>query len=72
MKVQITVEGDQVVDIQITEQSETAGIGVEAMNELAEQALEAQTAELEVVSGASVSSNAFMEALSNAMEAAGL
>lgn len=72
VKVQITVEGDQVVDIQITEQSETAGIGVEAMNELAEQALEAQTAELEVVSGASVSSNAFMEALNNAMEAAGL
>lgn len=72
VKVQITVEDNQMVDIQITEQSETVGIGVEAMNELAEQALEAQSADLEVVSGATVSANAFMEALRNAMDAAGL
>ncbi|UUX34782.1 FAD-dependent oxidoreductase [Fundicoccus culcitae] len=72
VRIQITVDGDQITDIQILEQSETVGIGVEALDALAEQALVAQSAELDVVSGATVSSNAFMEALQNAMETAGL
>ena len=72
VKVQITVDDNQITDIQIIEQSETVGIGVEAMNELVEQALETQSADLDIVSGATVSSNAFMEALIKAMDAAGL
>ncbi len=70
--VEITVENDQMTDIEITEQSETAGIGVEAIDELAEQALEDQSSDLAVVTGATVTSNAFTEALNQAMEAAGL
>lgn len=72
VKVQITVDDNQITDIQIIEQSETVGIGVEAMNQLVEQALETQSADLDIVSGATVSSNAFMEALIKAMDAAGL
>ena len=59
-------------DIQITEQSETVGIGVEAIEELAKQALEEQAADLDVISGATVSSDAFMDALNKAMDEAGL
>src|SRR5699024_1750827 len=70
--VELTVEDNQMTDIQITEQSETVGIGVEAIDKLAKQALEAQSADLDVISGATVSSNAFMDALNKAMDAAGL
>lgn len=69
---EITVEDNQMTDIQIKKQSETVGIGVEALNDMAEQALDAQSAELDVISGATVSSNAFMYALKQAMDAAGL
>lgn len=72
VKVAITVEDGKITDIQITESSETPGIGVEAMDELAEKALETQSADLDIVSGATVTSHAFMEALNQAIEAAGL
>lgn len=72
VKLQITVDAQQITAIEITEQSETVGIGVEAMNDLIEQAIAAQSADLDIVSGASVSSNAFMDALRQAMSAAGL
>lgn len=72
VKLQITVEDQQLTAIEITEQSETVGIGVEAMDTLIEQAIAAQSADLDIVSGASVSSNAFMDALRQAMAAAGL
>lgn len=70
--VEITVEDDEMTDIQITEHSETAGIGDDAIEELAEESLEEQTADLDVISGATVTSDAFMEALNKAMNAAGL
>lgn len=70
--VEITVDGDEITDIEIMEHSETAGIGEEAMDELSEQALEDQSADLDIVSGATVSSDGFMEALSQAIDEAGL
>lgn len=72
VRIQVVVEDGQMTDIQIVEQTETVGIGVEALHEMAEKALENQSAELDIVSGASVSSEAFIEALKQAMEAAGL
>lgn len=69
---EITVDNDKITNIEITSHSETAGIGAEAMEELAEQALKEQSADLDVISGATVSSNGFMEALQQAMDNAGL
>lgn len=70
--VEITVGNNEITDIQVTENSETAGIGDAAVDELVKEALDAQSADLDVVSGATVSSNAFMEALNKAMQAADL
>lgn len=69
---EITVEDDKITNIEITKHSETAGIGAEALKELSDEAIKEQSADLDVVSGATVSSNAFKEALSQAMEKAGL
>lgn len=72
IQVQITVEDGVMTDIQILKQDETAGIGPEALEILVAEALEAQSAEVDIVSGATVTSDAFMEALGYAMEKAGL
>lgn len=70
--VEITVEDNEITDIQAIENSETAGIGDAAIDELIKKALDEQSADLDVVSGATVSSDAFMEALEKAMQAADL
>lgn len=70
--VEITVADGELTDIQVKESSETAGIGDAALDELIEEALNAQSADLDVVSGATVTSNAFMEALNKAITAADL
>lgn len=72
LKLQITVEDGQMTAIEVIEHAETTGIGDEALKQLSEKALETQSADHDVVSGASVSSRAFMEALKQAMENAGL
>lgn len=69
---EITVVDGKMTDIEVTKNSETAGIGAEAIKDLTTQALEQQNAELDIVSGASVSSKGFMEALKQAMDKAGL
>lgn len=58
--------------IQVLKQNETEGIGTPVFEPLIEQALETQSCELDAFSGATVTSNAFMEALGNAMAKAGL
>lgn len=70
--VEITVDGETITDIQVTEQTETEGIGAAALPELAKQALEHQTIMVDTVSGATVTSDGFRAALKAAVENAGL
>lgn len=70
--VEVTVTDSKITDIQVTENSETAGIGDAALEDLIKAALDAKSADLDVVSGATVTSNAFMEALNKAITAADL
>lgn len=70
--IEITVADGEIVAIEVTKSDETPDIGGVAMEELIVQALEQQNAELDIIAGATVSSEAFMEALTNAMEKAGL
>lgn len=70
--VAITVEEGKITDIQFPTNSETAGIGATALDELAKQAIKDQTADVDAVSGSTITSAAFKEALANAMKAAGI
>lgn len=70
--VEITVDGDTITDLQVTEHSETENIGEAALPILAQQALENQTINVDTVAGATVTSDGFRAALENAVKNAGL
>ena len=72
IQVKITVDGDKMTKIDVIKETETPAIASPAFEKLIAQALETQAAELDAVSGATVTSNAFGQALDNAMRAAGL
>ncbi|MBP3708902.1 MAG: FAD-dependent oxidoreductase [Treponema sp.] len=72
IRLQITVENGKITAIKIIKHNETPGIGPEAMEKLTAQALQKQSAELDVVSGATMTSNAFMEALALALKKAAM
>lgn len=68
--VTVTLEDGKIIDIQ-TEHGETGGLGEVAINRLVEEAINNQSIELDVVSGASQTSTAFITALTKAIEKAG-
>ncbi len=72
VQVQISVEDGTMTAIDILKQSETENIGGVAFDELIKQALESQSAEIDGVTGATITSDAFKEALAKAMTKAGL
>lgn len=61
--VTVTIEGGAVADVAITGDLETEGVGAAALEPLAEQVKAAQSAEIDGVSGASVTSGAVKAAL---------
>ena len=67
IKVQVTVLNDEIIDIKVTEHKETVGIGDIALDKLVEQAKEKKSAEVDVVTGATITSKAFIEALEKAL-----
>ncbi|MGO4937878.1 flavocytochrome c [Fundicoccus sp. Sow4_H7] len=69
--VEVTVTEDRIVSIEADAADETPGIGDKAIETLTNQVIEGQTLNLDVVSGASGSSNGFLAALALALEAAG-
>lgn len=72
IKVEVTMEKpDQIKDIQIVSQSETEGLGDEAIKKLKEQILTHQTLTVDAVSGASETSNAMLAAVEAAVKQAG-
>lgn len=68
--VEVTVTEDRIVSIEVDE-DETDGVGDVAIEQLIAQVIEQQSLNLDVVSGASFSSEGFLVALSLALEAAG-
>ena len=67
---EITVENGDIVDVEIIEESETEHLAKPAYEELEEQLLVEQTADLDVVSGATYTSEAYMEAVQQAIDKA--
>ncbi|MGG6309939.1 FAD-dependent oxidoreductase [Paenibacillus macerans] len=72
VKVEVTMEkANQIKDIKIVSQSETEGLGDSALQKIKEQILANQTLAIDAVSGASVSSDALLTAVENAVKKAG-
>lgn len=72
IQLEVFINGEDIVDIQVIEQSETEGLGDEAVNEVIAAILEANSTDVDTVSGATVSSNATISAVEDALAQAGL
>lgn len=72
IQLQITVKDGKMTDITVLKQAETHGIGDVALEKLVKEGLEKQSSKLDAVSGATITSKAFCEALEKARAKAGL
>lgn len=70
--VKIAVDGDTITSVEIVEQNETEGVGFRAVESLPQVILDAQTYDVDSVTGATVSSTAIRNAVQACMEEAGL
>lgn len=68
--VTVTKEGDKITKVEPVGANETAGIGDKALTELAAKIVEANSTDVEVVSGATYSSKALIYAVNNALDPA--
>ena len=67
MKVKVTMDGDKIANIEVLSSSETPGICDPAMEAVPKAILDAQSAEVDAVAGATETSNAIMEAVKDAL-----
>ncbi len=67
VEVSVTVEGGRISSVEVTSHSETAGIGTEAVEKLPAAIIEAQSPEVDAVTGATITSNAIIEAVKKAL-----
>ncbi|PUU89127.1 MAG: thiamine-phosphate pyrophosphorylase [Halanaerobium sp.] len=67
IEVSVLVEANEINEIRIVSQEESPGIGDEAMAELSQNLLAEQSLEVDLVSGATNSSEAFLKAINNAL-----
>ncbi len=72
IRLMVYVEGEEIVDIEVLEENETPNLGDVAIEEMITKILEGQSTDVDVHSGATVSSNAVIEAVKQAMAEAGL
>lgn len=74
MQVQITISGGKIVDVQFlqypNDRTTSVMINTQAMPYLKSEAIQAQSANVAVVSGASASSQAFVQSLQSALDKA--
>ena len=71
IKVDVTVTEDEITDISVVEHRESNGIGAEALNVLVDSMLKYQTAGVDSVTGATVTSAGFKTAVRDALTHAG-
>lgn len=67
LKVLVTLDGEKLTSVQVTEHHETQGVGTRAIDALPEKMAAAGTWQVEAVSGATVTSGALMAAVQDAM-----
>jgi hypothetical protein len=70
LTVSVTVDGDKITAVEVTENSETPNVAGTALTEIPAAIVAANSADVEAVSGATVTSNAIMYAVKNALDPA--
>ena len=70
--VEVTVNYMQITGVEVIEQSETAGIGPQAFETLISEMLDTGSPDVDSVTGATISSKAFLDAVDNALREARL
>ena len=70
--VELTVSGNKITAVKITGDKETPGIGGKAVELLPDAILKAQSSEVDVIAGATITSTAIKKAAKDAMQQAGL
>ena len=71
IKLDVTVDAEKITDIKIVEQTETDGIGADALPKLVEAVIANQTVGIDAIGGATVTSDAFKKAVTDALTQAG-
>ena len=71
IKVEVHLKDDAIVDVKITEHSETEGISNVAREEMPKRIVENQSYNVDTVSGATYSSNGIKDAVKDALKAKG-
>lgn len=67
LTVSVTVEGKRIVQVKVTEHSETSGVADAAINELPEAIVAAQSVAVDTMSGCTYASNAVLDATKEAL-----
>lgn len=68
VKVKVTMDGDTIVKVEVIEHSETVGTADGALEQIPQAIVEAGSADVDVVAGATLTSKAIMEAVQNALD----
>ena len=72
VKVEVVIDGGKITDVAVTGNNETEGIGDQAIAKLPGAIVDAQSVEVDNVTGASVTSKAIKDAVADALAQAGL
>ena len=65
--VTLTMDGDKIVNVEIVGDGETPGVGTPAIEQLPEKIIAANSADVDVIAGSTVTSKAIIEAVKNAL-----
>lgn len=68
----VTIEEGKITAVTFEHENETPGISDPAFNEMPQKFIDAQSANVDVVSGATITSEAMIDAVAEALEKAGL
>lgn len=72
LSVEVVTEGDAIARINLVKSRESYGVGTAAMDVLTDLIIDNQTLNVDMVTGATVTSMAFMSAVSDAVDASGM
>lgn len=67
VKVSVTLEGDKIVEVKVGENQETKELAEPAFKTIIEEVIKKNSAEVDTVTGATVSSQALIAAIKNAL-----
>lgn len=70
VKVAVTTDGDKIIDVSVTGDAETQGIGSNAIEQLPQKIVAANSTDVDVVAGATVTSEAIKNAVKDALAVA--